>query len=461
MNIENRGNRSKNNTYYTIRNFISKISRASGYRFILDTVEYTGHTYVTCKYDYYSDPMYMVHVDLTDCAEYADQNSMSLDSAALLITSHEVMHVVLDHFNKKHFNRNAKLFNIAADLEVNSYINLEKPALRASLYGLPDFLTAEQYYTALVNQAKVSKKNAQAAKKAEAINDSNDSGSGSANGDETTNDKDEFVNVEDESSEDTNDNINNENKNSEEENEPSSNNEENDDDLDQYVECYTDPLTSNSVEQAIRDQNDELSVGGTKGNLRTIASHATMSDYAYKKIVGLAEIIQYHLKIEQQKEIVPHTRQATYTKFNNRRRNGNIVLPGKKIVSGGIQKKYNTSLTVFVDVSGSTNSFNDALMSAAKDFYDAGATIVYYDISVQEIVRPGEIFVGCSSSGCTSIYNAIKAYTDLGNKIERAIVITDGRDKFNALDEVTDKYTVYYIYNEHGKTKIKKLIERK
>ena len=73
-------------------------------------------------------------------------NSLS-DEAELAVLEHEVLHLVNKHLTMQASFPNKKHFNIAADAEVNSYIeNLPPDCIKAEKYGLPPMCGTKFYY---------------------------------------------------------------------------------------------------------------------------------------------------------------------------------------------------------------------------------------------------------------------------------------------------------------------------
>ena len=73
-------------------------------------------------------------------------NSLS-DEAELAVLEHEVLHLVNKHLTMQESFANKDHFNIAADAEVNSYIeNLPPDCIKAENYGLPPMCGTKFYY---------------------------------------------------------------------------------------------------------------------------------------------------------------------------------------------------------------------------------------------------------------------------------------------------------------------------
>ena len=84
------------------------------------------------------------------------------DDEQIALLTHELSHIALQHmFICDSFN-DPKLFNICADMEVNSYIeNLPNSAMKASCIGLEDGLGTKTYYEAMLQKQKAQAQNPQ------------------------------------------------------------------------------------------------------------------------------------------------------------------------------------------------------------------------------------------------------------------------------------------------------------
>ena len=84
------------------------------------------------------------------------------DDEQIALLTHELSHIALQHmFICDSFN-DPKLFNICADIEVNSYIeNLPNSAMKASCIGLQDGLGTKTYYEAMLQKQKAQAQNPQ------------------------------------------------------------------------------------------------------------------------------------------------------------------------------------------------------------------------------------------------------------------------------------------------------------
>lgn len=84
------------------------------------------------------------------------------DDEQIALLTHELSHICLQHMFIADSFADPKTFNLAADMEVNSYIeNLPKDAIRARLIGLQDGLGTKEYYSALTKQQQAQAQNPQ------------------------------------------------------------------------------------------------------------------------------------------------------------------------------------------------------------------------------------------------------------------------------------------------------------
>ena len=456
-----------------------------------------------------------IKVDMNDVEMYADECGISDLEAAKILVTHEIMHVLLDHFNKNYRQWNHEIFNLAADCEVNSYLNTGGSSIRAQQFGLPDFLKVTDYYRFIKGQSDDQKKQEQkisiqinmpaeggssdmmtsSSSSGESQTASTSSSASQDNQDQSENsskssksdDKTEEVNNADTVSEgekkeeekpqptDTDlkpksDSNPNDLQPGEDENDDDGNanakasgntSDDDEDDTDEpedeaseqmkkaLEKSNGDSLTDKySDEEAEKIDQIAKQYGIGDENIQraaTVASKAIERTMNTNNIEGLDELMRKLERKEMTMGITPHTRKETYMKLNNRRRNGTIILPGKRLENNGVKKKFDTSLTVFIDLSGSTWDINETLMNVAYRFYKLGATIVYYDTKILDIVKPSERFRLMESSGGTNIKDVLAEYLETNPKLDRAYVITDGQDNFYAMDEVVPKYNIYLI----------------
>ena len=84
------------------------------------------------------------------------------DDEQIALLTHELSHICLQHMFISDFFADPKHFNVAADMEVNSYIeNLPKSAVKASLIGLQDGLGTKEYYKTLTQKQQAQAQNPQ------------------------------------------------------------------------------------------------------------------------------------------------------------------------------------------------------------------------------------------------------------------------------------------------------------
>jgi hypothetical protein len=462
----------------------------------------------TSNLSYNRGAIFEIHISKVDIDDYAKSASVDTIIAAKTLASHEIFHVLLDHFNKKYVSLNRDLFNIAADLEVNSYINAKGFALRAEEYGLPDFMTAEEYYNKLYNQIEnkvkqkltiiindnssntnnLQKDQSNSSNKPNQNEEQNDQQSSTTIIIDNTNNQEEDQdtngnndkNQEDNKDKNSNDLQSQDNSQTNQSQKSEKTNQEKNESDSSLSNKDKKELLNNEIEKAIQKLSDKLISEGkiintnvSKGlnnqsfvdavsnalsqinnighdkivRAGTIADRQTKKDLDMSRVKGLDDLVRKLTREESAMSIQAHNRVQTYSKFNNRRKNGTIILPGKKLENDGIKKKYNKSLTVFIDISGSTSHIIKDLNSAAFKFHKAGATIVFYNTSVIQIIKPNESFRVMSSDGGTHIRYTIKRYIEDGNKLERAYIITDGFDNFYELEKRTSKFNVFLIQN--------------
>lgn len=80
--------------------------------------------------------------------------SIDIDQAAVLIAEHELQHLLRRHHKRsKNIGADARIWNIAADAEINDDISLSLDSMvTPSVIGADDGLMAEQYYSHLLEQ---------------------------------------------------------------------------------------------------------------------------------------------------------------------------------------------------------------------------------------------------------------------------------------------------------------------
>ena len=84
------------------------------------------------------------------------------DDEQIALLEHELSHIALQHMFMSDSFSDARLFNISADCEVNSYIeNLPASACKASNMGLPDGQGSKYYYEQLQQQQQANAQNPQ------------------------------------------------------------------------------------------------------------------------------------------------------------------------------------------------------------------------------------------------------------------------------------------------------------
>ena len=426
-----------------------------------------------------------ITLDVNDIEQYANINEVSLQTATKLLLSHEIFHILLGHFSSKYKNHNKRLLNIAGDIEINQLIGLKAPGLQVADFGYKPFRNTDYYYDKLKADLDAKMQEQQNVDLNMPTFDNVDSEEG-----ELPEDAEQLGNSFGESdtmtpSDEMEDGGNNGstskledmiNEQAEKSNESGFNNNCFNNDMMDMPDTNEAPENNASTgadgdgrgQQTLEDSLiDDMIPGNRVVNEKTsdmMKQQEIDIDVTLKKVAeientikkdlskedtytikGLKEIIRKIENKEKEVKITPHDRVNTYHKFNNRRKNGNFILPGKKLTNEGLKKKLDTSLTVFIDVSGSTRGrINKDLMNVAKKMHRLGATIVYYTDYIISICEPDSIFFTEDAGGCTEITRVIPEYLQ-NHELERAYVFTDGRDDFGPMKEVCKKFTVYFI----------------
>ena len=429
-----------------------------------------------------------ITLDINDIDNYADINKVDIEVATKLLLSHEIFHILLGHFSSKYKNHNKRLLNIAGDIEINQLIGLKAPGLQASDFELKPFRTTDYYYDILKAELDAKMEEQKDIDLNMPMFDNVDT-----EDDEMPEDAEQLGNSlgEDTSSEITSDELENEEENKESSSkledmidEQSDFDEDEEDSSGNYnklrdafsnddIEKPTDETSASnsgrnpkSLEDMMIDEmipeNREVNETTSEMmeqqeididiNLKKICDieNAIKKDLAKEDtytVKGLKEIIKKIENKEKAIKITPHDKVNTYHKFNNRRKNGNFILPGKRLTNEGVKKKYDSSLTVFIDVSGSTSGrINTDLMNIAKKMHNLGATIVYYEDTITSICEPDSLFFTEPARGGTDITRVIPEYLK-DHELERAYVFTDGEDDFTLMKDVCKKFNVYFIDN--------------
>lgn len=394
----------------------------------------------------YNSSKLLVTLDIDDILNYSDINDIDVESATKIILSHEIFHILLGHFSSKYKKHNKEILNLAGDLEINQLIGLRPPGIQPEDFGLKPYRNTDYYYDILIKEFEDRKTALE-----NIISEMNPS-EGTPMG----------INENEEPSENT------------ELNEPSeeSNNEKEQSVGENTEEIKTEPKSvteevgrgTQSIEEKVLE--DMIPEGAMINEVtveimdtETIEINENLKDLArveevVKKnlskkdiynIKGLDEIVRKMVNREKMVKITPHDKVNTYYKFNNRRKR-DFILPGKKLTNSGTKKKLDTSLTVFIDVSGSTKGrININLMNVARKMHEMGATIVYYRNSIVSICEPDKTFFTEFGQGGTKITQTVAEYISRGYDLMRAYVFTDGQDDFRYLKEVCEKFNVYVI----------------
>ena len=468
-------------------NYSKKGTRVKTFRF--DKVARGTHTYVAnCEYN----NSLLITVDADDVEEYALENQISIDAATRLLLSHEVFHVLLGHFSEKYNDYNKDLLNIAGDLEINSYLNINHPGVVPEDFGFSRLLTTDDYYKKLLAMGKAAGKKISAKMK---IKDGQGTPMPMPNGNGQSADSNSSENSQSNgqgNSDDQNDqtNPNQNNSNGQQANSSSSssqggtgrergngtdkladseiNNQSSDTSTKSESEIYNEEIKDTygiklpedvEINTATTDNlqpNENISLSEDNSTIRinqldeiksAIKKAGEFNKDSYKNFTldGLSQIISKLVRKEKEQSIVSHGRENTYFKINNRRQS-EFILPGKRLTGGATHKKFSNGLTVFIDVSGSTGGYiNHDLIGVAYKLYLQGANIVYYRGNIVLKLNNTDPFVGVGGGGSTDIVNTIKEYNQLYGKLERVYVFTDGQDDFRNMGDVCDKYSVFFI----------------
>lgn len=450
---------------------------------------------------------------------YSEEADISIMAATKAILSHEILHILLNHFSTKYDGYNKRLLNIAGDLEINQIINLGKPFLQIEDFDFKPFRDTEYYYKCLLEKYEEKKSTPSTINIESELSDGesqdNDQENNNQSGisQDTSRDdmsdneltesnadtrEDEEIDTDLDDNDDESNGINNndddsideDNNDSKDDNnsEESYNNDNNEFDDAKDCEDYSKPDTAENISEDLsesqsanprgeyeRSTNDSSDISDIIEDLlpdnsyintetvnemetSTIDTTFSIEDVAKVEekikrdlleeysIKGLKDIVRQIARKERAVKITPHGREYTYKKFNNRRKS-DVILPGKKYTNEGVQKKFDSSPIVFIDISGSTSSgrINSNLMNVACTLHDIGATIVYYDNQIKSICEPDTMFYTESPRGGTQIANSIEQYVRHIGKFDRAYVFTDGYDDFTTLRDVCDKFNVYFI----------------
>lgn len=396
----------------------------------------------------YVDQNFNITLDTQDILAYVEANGVTVEGATKLLLSHEIFHVILGHFSNKYKDHDKRLLNIAGDLEINSYLGIGHPGITAADYGWSPLLPTETYYQKLVEMSNEAKKeeisiplNFPSSENSETEDDADEVGNvkvldrdGNEVGKIETEDTDEenFDEYEDDSEEAPKNEFNEEIE------------------RDYGIEIPEDVIINTATSDNLQDNtiNINISMGSAvdaKKVLKEVAKKV-LSEYKNYSLDGLDKIMSKLIRTENERSIVPHSKKSTYYKLNNRRQNGDFILPGKRLEGGATKKKFDRSLTVFIDVSGSTYGIiANNLKKVAFKLHQQGANIVYYNKCIAGIIKASDSFMTASAGGGTDIVDVVKEYTEKYDKLERVYVFTDGYDNFTKMGEVCDKYKIFYI----------------
>ena len=406
----------------------------------------------------YVDQNFNITLDTQDILAYVEANGVTTEGATKLLLSHEIFHVILGHFSNKYKDHDKRLLNIAGDLEINSYLGIGHPGITAADYGWSPLLSTETYYQKLVEMSNEAKEeeisiplNMPSSGNSENEDDTDEVGNvkildrdGNEVGEIETDDTDEenFGDYEDDEDYEDED---------EDDFEEAPENEFNESiERDYGIEIPEDVIINTATSDNLQDNTIDVNISmgsavDAKKVLKEVAKKV-LSEYKNYSLDGLDKIMSKLIRTENEKSIVPHSRKSTYYKLNNRRQNGDFILPGKRLEGGATKKKFDRSLTVFIDVSGSTHGIiANNLKKVAFKLHQQGANIVYYNNGIAGVVKANEPFMTTYDRGGTEIVRVVKEYTEKYDKLERVYVFTDGYDNFTKMGDVCDKYKIFYI----------------
>jgi predicted metal-dependent peptidase len=113
------------------------------------------------------------------------------DDEQLALLQHELGHIAFQHMFMVNSFTNAQIFNIAADMEVNSYIeNLPSDGCKASDIGLPDGEGTKRYYEELTKLQSQQQQSSQS-NQGQSQNDSQDNSQGNSQDNKDGNNQEE------------------------------------------------------------------------------------------------------------------------------------------------------------------------------------------------------------------------------------------------------------------------------
>ena len=354
------------------RKFISSLNnKLTGVpNFWLSRVDYGCRTYVRDDFS--------IVLDVNDVEKYAEMNGISIDAATKLLLSHEIFHILLGHFSDKYKDYDKNLLNIAGDLEINSYLGIEHPGIMASDYGWSALLSTDVYYQKLLEMFEENKQELENSGLFDNLSDFT-SGDNDSDNQEDNDNANTRCNTEQKTTisiydinGDKVDEMSDDDFDSDDSDEVDNDGEENIDGSEETTNDFNDMVERNygidipedviintGTSDYLEENNATINVGcsidaffNAKKVLKDVAK-SCLNEYKNYSLDGLDKIMSKLIRNENERAIVPHTKKATYYKLNNRR-NSDFILPGKKLEGGATKKKFDKSLTVFIDVSGST-----------------------------------------------------------------------------------------------------------
>ena len=381
------------------------------------------------------------------------------------------LHALMGLYNLNKKFPNVKIRELAYNLEINWKLNKNDEYFfpRAFMFGLEEYKSWQYYYKSLELMMKDD----------EELNLSLDpTGSGkptdeSGEGNENANTEPDFQDennsqpneqIENKTNQNLKDKIAEQNDNLEEKTNNDSNSKSKQNNIYQLkLEKYLEKM--NEIRDQVQDLSEPLgnffedNIEDLKEEI--VKESTNLCDYELNEIKiknfnvgGFHKLLQELLRKERQVRITQTRKTDSYHRINNRREEKGLILPGKKIVKHGVQKKFAEELDVFIDVSGSTQNYIrqadvhyiDLMNYIAQEFHNVGARVIFYNYYCNRIVRPNDLFVPARAFGTTDILNVVRELEgSAGSKLKRVIVFTDGYDNYNTLYDTHDDVQIYKL----------------
>lgn len=414
-----------------------------------------------------------VLINIHYIAKMADKTKMTSVQILKTLYAKYSLQALMGLYNLNEDFPNVKLRELACNLEINWKINKNDEDFfhRAYMFGLEEYKTWQYYYKVLEAMLQ---------------NSDNDSYDFDPNGEGEQTNKNEQGDKNSESdkannqqSENNDESKNNgeskENKENKEENNQDSKDSKNDSDQDDKPNNDKAPnspeklklenLLKKSYELDDQIQDTSTPVGNlfeedpedVEADILKVFDKPCETEIEQRKIKdfqidGFHRLLNNLLRKERQIRITQTRKTNSYHRINNRRDEKGLILPGKKTVQHGVQKKFAEQLDVFIDISGSTIEtishlrvcYIDIMNYVAKEFHDVGARVLFYNYTLNRIVNPGELFIPSYASSNTNIMDTVsKIENDEKTKLKRVIVFTDGYDNYRDLYDTHDDVQIY------------------